>query len=92
MIFQQPQARVCSGSQSLETSFRVAQSVAEFTQLNEALRHLKIGVAPGPHSERFPISREWARTLAADCADDESGVANSELRISRTSHCGSSGA
>jgi hypothetical protein len=57
MIFQQPPARVCSCSQSLEASFRVAQSEAEFAQLTEALRHRKIAVAPGLISQRFPITR-----------------------------------
>jgi hypothetical protein len=94
VIFQQPQARVWSGSQSLEASFCVAQSEAEIAQLEEALRQRwQIGVAPGLLGQRFPITRERATTLAADNADDENGgVANSELRISRTSHCASSGA
>ena len=79
MIFQHPQARVCSCSQSLEASFRVAQSAADFAQLTDALRHRKIGVAPGLTGRRFPITRERAWTLAANHADD--GVANSEVRI-----------
>jgi hypothetical protein len=74
MIFQQPPARVCSCSQSLEASFRVAQSEAEFAQLTEAPRHRKIGVAPGLISQRFPITRERAWTLAADHADDETAA------------------
>ena len=94
MIFQRPQTSVWSGSQSLEASFCVAQSEAEIAQLEKALRHRwQIGVAPGPLGQRFPITRERATTLADDNADDEDGgVANSELRISRTSHCASSGA
>ena len=35
MVLQPPQARVCSGSQSLEASSRVAQLEAEITQLKE---------------------------------------------------------
>jgi hypothetical protein len=49
-------------------------------------------MAPGLLGQHFPITRDRAATLAADNADDQNGgVANSELRISRTSHCGSSG-
>ncbi|HET9779543.1 MAG TPA: hypothetical protein VFP81_09700 [Propionibacteriaceae bacterium] len=51
---------------------------AEIAQLKEAL----IGVATGLLAQRFTITRERAWTLAADNADDEnSGVANSRLRI-----------
>jgi hypothetical protein len=87
MIFQQPQARVCLGSQSWEASSPVAQ--LEAVQLEEALRQRQqIGVAPGLLGQRFPIIRERAWTLAADNADDENGgVANWKLRISRTSRC-----
>ena len=92
MIFQRPQARVWSGSQRLEANFCVAQSEAEIAQLKETLRQ-RIGGAPSLAGQRFPITRERAWTLAADNADNENGgVANAELRISRTSHCGSSGA
>jgi hypothetical protein len=94
MIFQRPHARVWSGSQRLEANFCVAQSEPEIAQLEEALRQRwQIGIAPGLLGQRFPISRERAATLAADNADDQhGGVANAELRISRTSPCGSSGA
>ena len=94
MIFQRPQARVWSSSQSLEASFCVAQSEAEIAELEEALRQRwQIAVAPGLLGQRFPITRERATTLAADNAGDENGgIANSELRNSRISHCGSSGA
>jgi hypothetical protein len=94
MIFQRPQARVWSGSRSLEAGFCVAQSEAEIAELEEALRQRwQIAVAPGLLGQRFPITRERATTLAADNAGDENGgIANSELRNSRISHCGSSGA
>jgi hypothetical protein len=50
-------------------------------------------MAPGLLGQRSPNSRERAATLAADNADDQNGgVANAELRILMTSHCGSSGA
>ena len=92
MIVQRPQARVCLGSQSREASSPVAQLEAEIAQLTETLRQ-RIGGAPSLAGQLFPITRERAWTLAADNADDENGgVANAELRISRTSHCGSSGA
>jgi hypothetical protein len=93
MIFQRPQARVWSSSQRLEANSCVAQSEAEIAQLEEALRQRwQIGMAPGLLGQHFPITRDRAATLAADNADDQNGgVANSELRISRTSHCGSSG-
>jgi hypothetical protein len=94
MIFQRAHARVWSGSQRLEANLCVAQSEPEIAQLEEALRQRwQIGMAPGLLGQRFPNSRERAATLAADNADDQNGgVANAELRISRTSHCGSSGA
>jgi hypothetical protein len=61
----------------------------EAVQLEEALRRRQqIGVVPGLLGQRLPITRERAWTLAADNGDDENGgVANSKLRISRTSHC-----
>ena len=94
MIFQQPQARVCSGSPSREASSPVAQLKAEIAQLKEALRQRQlIGGAPSLAGQCFAITRERAWTLAADNADNENGgVADSELRISGTGHCGSSGA
>jgi hypothetical protein len=83
MALQPTRSRVCSGSQSLEASPRVALLVAEIAQLAEAPRQRQqIGVATGLLARRFAISAERAWTLAADKADDEdTGVANSELRI-----------
>jgi hypothetical protein len=83
MALQPPQSRVCSGSQSLEASPRVALLVAEIAQLTEAPRQRQqIGVATGLLAQRFVISPERAWTLAADNADDEnSGVAGSKLSI-----------
>jgi hypothetical protein len=94
MIFQRRQARVRSGSQRLEANFCLAQSEAEIAQLEQALtQRWQSRMAPGLLGQRFPFTRKCATTLAADNADDENGgVANAELRISRTSHCGSSGA
>ena len=81
MALQPPRSRVCSGSQSLEASPRVALLVAEIAQLAEAPRQ-QIGVATGLLAQRFAISPERAWTLAADNADDEnSGVAASKLSI-----------
>ena len=90
MIFQQPQTRICSGSPSRKGSFLVAQLEAEIAQLKEALRQRQqIGGAPGLAGQRLPITPERAWTLPADNADEENGgVANSKLRISRTSRCG----
>jgi hypothetical protein len=83
MALQPTQSRVCSGSQSLEASPRVALLVAEIAQLTEAPRQgQQIGVATGLLAQRFAISPERAWTLAADNADDEnSGVAGSKLSI-----------
>ena len=83
MVLQPPQARVCSGSESLEVSSRVAQLEAEIAQLKEALRQRQqIGVATSLRAQRFTVTPERACTLPADEADDEnSGVANSKLRI-----------
>ena len=78
MVLQPPQARVCSGSQSLLASCGVARLEAEIAQLKEAL----IGGATGLLAQRFAIGPERVCTLAADNADDENGaVANSRLRI-----------
>ena len=94
MIFQHPQARVCSGSPGREAGSPVVQLEAEIAQLEQALtQRWQSRMAPGLLGQRFPFTRKCATTLAADNADDENGgVANAELRISRTSHCGSSGA
>jgi hypothetical protein len=59
MVLLLPQARVCSGSQSLLASSGVAQLEAEIAQLKEAL----IGVATGPLAQRFAIGPERACTL-----------------------------
>jgi hypothetical protein len=76
MVLLLPQARVCSGSQSLLASSGVAQLEAEIAQLKEAL----IGVATGPLAQRFAIGPELH--APADNADDENGgVAYSRLRI-----------
>jgi hypothetical protein len=83
MVLPPPQARVCSDSQSLEASPRVALLVAEVAQLKEAPgRRWQIGVATGLLFERFAISPERAWTLDAENADDQnSGVAGSKLSI-----------
>jgi hypothetical protein len=82
MVLPSPQARVCSGSQSLEASSSVAQLETKIALREEALRQRQlIGVATGLLARPFSISREREGTLAADNADDESGVANSESRI-----------
>ena len=80
MVWQSPQARVCSGSKSLVASSCVAQLEAEIAQLKEALsQRQRIGVTTG---RRFAITPERAWTLVVDDADNEnSGVANSKLRI-----------
>ena len=79
---QPSQARVCSGSHSLEASYCVSQLEAEIAQLKEALRQRQqIGVATGLVAQRF-ATHERACVLAAHNTDDEnSGVANSRLRI-----------
>ena len=83
MVWQSPQARVCSGSKSLVASSCVAQLEAEIAQLKEALsQRQRIGVATGLLARRFAITPEPAWTLVVDDADNEnSGVANSKLRI-----------
>jgi AmiR/NasT family two-component response regulator len=61
----------------------VAQLEAEIAQLEKALRQRQqTGVATGLLAQRFKISRQPARTLAVDDADDENGgVANPKLTI-----------
>ena len=82
MALQPPQARVCACSESLEASSRVAQLEAQITQLKELRQRHQIGVATSLRAQRFTVTPERACTLPADEADDEnSGVANSKLRI-----------
>ena len=61
---------------------------AEIAQLNEALRQRQqIGLATGRQAQRFAITPERARWLAADNADDENtGAANPDRESSRTSY------
>ena len=83
MVLQPLQARVGSGSQSLEASSRVPQLEAEIAQLKEAPRQRQqIGVATGLLARRFAVNPERAWTPGADEADDKNGgVASSRLRI-----------
>ena len=60
MVWQSPQARVCSGFKSLVASSCVAQLEAEIAQLKEALsQRQRIGVATGcwPGASRSLLSR-----------------------------------
>jgi hypothetical protein len=70
---QPSQARVCSGSHSLEASDCVLQLEAEIAQLKEA-------VATGLLAQRF-ATHDRACVLAAHTDDENSGVANSRLTI-----------
>jgi hypothetical protein len=81
MVLEPPQARVCARSESLEASSHVAQ--AQIAQLKEALRQRhQIGVATSLRAQGFTVTPERACTLPAYDADEEnSGVANSKLRI-----------
>ena len=83
MVLQPSQARVCSGSESLEAGSCVGAVKAEIAQLKEALRQRhQIGVATGLLAQRFAITPERACVLAAHNTDDESsGVAKSESRV-----------
>jgi hypothetical protein len=94
MIFQRRQQGSGRALRAWRPASAWAQSEAEIAELEEALRQRwQIAMAPGLLGQRFPITRERATTLAADKAGDENGgIANSELRNSRISHCGSSGA
>ena len=67
MVWQSPQARVCSGFKSLVASSCVAQLEAEIAQLKQALRQRQhIGVATGLLAPRFakrpeqPVPRQRA--------------------------------
>jgi hypothetical protein len=78
MVLPPPQAKVCSGFQSLEACARVAQLEAEITQLEDALRQREqIGAATGLLAQCLAISPERTWTLAVD--DD--GVTHSKFRI-----------
>jgi hypothetical protein len=82
MVLAPPQARVCSGFQSLKASSRVAPLEPEVTQLKEALRQReRIGVPTGLLAHGFAISPERAWTIAVDDDDENSGVTHSKLMI-----------
>ena len=83
MVLQPPQARVCSGSQSLEPSSGVAQLEAEIPELGDSLTHRQqIGVATGLLAQCFAITPERAWTVGADKADDkDSCLAQAKLRM-----------
>lgn len=81
-MFLPPQARVCSGFQSLEARSRVAQLEAEITRLKEGLRQRElIGVATGLLAQGSANSPERAWTLAVDDNDENSGVTHSRVMI-----------
>jgi len=71
MVMQPRHARVCSSSQSLEASSRVA--LRQRQQIEPSI---------GVLAQRFAITPEWAWTVTADKTEDEnSSVPNSRLRI-----------
>ena len=66
MILQPSQARVCSGSHSLETSSRGAQLESDIAQLKDALRpRQQIGLTTDLLAQGFAITPE--RALPARC-------------------------
>jgi hypothetical protein len=94
MVLQPPQAEVCSGSQSLDTSSRVAQLEAEIAQVKEVLRLAQqIGAATGLLAQSFVMAHERAGRVAADNADDKTvALLIQDRGLSTTSYCRSSGA
>jgi hypothetical protein len=82
MILQPSQARVCSGSQNLETSSRGAQLESDIAQLKEALRQRQqIGLTTDLLAQRLAITPERGWMVAVDADEENSGVAESKLRI-----------
>jgi hypothetical protein len=82
MILQPSQARVCSGSQSLETSFRRAQLESDIAQLKEAVgQRQQIGPTTDLLAQRMAITPERGWMVAVDADEENSGVADSKLRI-----------
>jgi hypothetical protein len=82
MVLQPPQTRVCSGSQSLETSSRGAQRESDIAQLKEALgQRQQIGLTTDLLAQRLAITPERGWMVAVDANEGNSGVAESELRI-----------
>ncbi len=72
MILQPSQARVCSGSHSLETSSRRAQLESDIAQLKDALRpRQQIGLTTDLLAQGFAITPERACVLAAHKSDEE---------------------
>ena len=70
MILRPSQARVCSGSNSLETSSRGAQPEFDIAQLKEALRpRQQIGLTTNVLAQGFAITYERACVLAAHNSD-----------------------
>jgi predicted RNA methylase len=94
MVLQPPQAEVCSGSQSLDTSSRVAQLEAEIAQVKEVLRLAQqIGAATGLLAQSFVMAHERAGRVAADNADDKTvALLIQDRGLATTSYCRSSGA
>jgi hypothetical protein len=82
MILQPSQARVCSGSQSLETSSRRAQLESDIAQLREAVgQRQQIGPTTDLLAQRMAIIPERGWMVAVDANEENSGVAESKLRI-----------
>jgi hypothetical protein len=82
MVLQPSQTRVCSGSQSLETSSRGAQLESDIAQLKEALgQRQQIGLTTDLPAQRLAITPERGWMVAVDANEENSGVAESKLRI-----------
>ena len=82
MVLQPSQARVCSGSQSLEASSRGAQPEPDIAQLKEAQgQRQPIGLTTDLLAERLAITPELGWMVAVDAGEENSGVAESKLRI-----------
>ena len=82
MALQPSPARVCSGSQSLETNSRGPQLEADIAQLKEVLRQRRqIGLTADLPAQRLAITPERGWMVAVDADEENSGVAESKLRI-----------
>jgi hypothetical protein len=82
MALQPSPARVCSGSQSLETNSRGAQLGSDIAQLKEVLRQRQqIGGTADLPAQRLAITPERGWMVAVDADEENSGVAESKLRI-----------
>jgi hypothetical protein len=82
MVLQPTQSRACPGSQSPETSCCGAQVESDIAQLRKALgQRQQIGLTTDLLIQHLAITPEPDWMFARDTDEEDSGVAESNLRI-----------